>query len=70
MPDVVVIGCLSSFLYKRTKQEGTSSYIIMEGFYKIQRRPFKGSGKPEPLKHNLPGWWSGRTDLEHRLVTE
>ena len=34
----------------------------------IQRAPFEGSGKPEPLKHQLSGWWSRRIDLEHRLV--
>ncbi|WP_411954791.1 Txe/YoeB family addiction module toxin [Cysteiniphilum sp. JM-1] len=25
-------------------------------------------GKPEPLKHNLQGWYSRRIDLTHRLV--
>lgn len=34
----------------------------------IGRSPFKGTGKPEVLKHNLSGWWSRRIDLEHRLV--
>ncbi|MCB1263797.1 MAG: type II toxin-antitoxin system YoeB family toxin [Mycobacterium sp.] len=27
-----------------------------------------GIGKPEPLKGELPGYWSQRTDDEHRLV--
>ena len=34
----------------------------------IQRSPFAGIGKPEPLKHNLSGFWSRRIDDEHRLV--
>ncbi|SDP85215.1 toxin YoeB [Mucilaginibacter sp. OK268] len=34
----------------------------------IERIPYDGSGKPEPLKHNLAGWWSRRINLEHRLV--
>ena len=34
----------------------------------IQRRPFQGLGKPEPLKRNLAGWWSRRITREHRLV--
>ncbi len=34
----------------------------------ISRTPHQGSGKPEPLKHNLAGWWSRRITLEHRLV--
>ncbi|MCK4920037.1 MAG: Txe/YoeB family addiction module toxin [Bacteroidales bacterium] len=34
----------------------------------IQRTPFTGKGKPEPLKYDLSGLWSRRIDLEHRLV--
>jgi len=34
----------------------------------IQRTPFAGTGKPEPLKHEKSGYWSRRIDLEHRLV--
>jgi len=34
----------------------------------IERTPFNGSGKPEPLKYNLTGLWSRRITLEHRLV--
>jgi toxin YoeB len=34
----------------------------------IRRDPFKGLGKPEPLKHALQGWWSRRITGEHRLV--
>jgi toxin YoeB len=33
-----------------------------------QRTPFKGTGKPEPLKGDLKGWWSRRVTLEDRLV--
>lgn len=34
----------------------------------IQRHPFTGLGKPEPLKHHLAGAWSRRITKEHRLV--
>jgi toxin YoeB len=34
----------------------------------IRHDSFKGLGKPEPLKHNLSGWWSRRITREHRLV--
>lgn len=34
----------------------------------IERSPFEGTGKPEPLKHQYSGWWSRRINLEHRLV--
>lgn len=39
----------------------------------IQRTPFEGIGKPEPLKHSLSGYWSRRITDEHRIfykVTE
>lgn len=34
----------------------------------IQRSPFTGLGKPEPLRHELSGYWSRRIDQQHRLV--
>lgn len=34
----------------------------------IERSPFEGAGKPEPLKHQFAGFWSRRIDDEHRLV--
>jgi toxin YoeB len=34
----------------------------------IDRSPFSGIGKPEPLKGNWAGYWSRRIDHEHRLI--
>lgn len=34
----------------------------------IKRTPFEGLGKPEPLRHQLQGYWSRRITREHRLV--
>jgi toxin YoeB len=34
----------------------------------IQRSPFSGIGKPEPLKHGLSGYWSRRINDEHRII--
>jgi toxin YoeB len=33
-----------------------------------RRSPFKGTGKPEPLRGELQGWWSRRITLHDRLV--
>ncbi len=33
-----------------------------------QRTPFTGTGRPEPLKGDLAGWWSRRITLQDRLV--
>ncbi|MBA2746299.1 MAG: Txe/YoeB family addiction module toxin [Flavisolibacter sp.] len=34
----------------------------------IKRNSFQGLGKPEPLKHDLKGFWSRRISGEHRIV--
>ena len=36
----------------------------------IKREPFEGTGKPEPLKYELSGFWSRRISDEHRLIYE
>lgn len=36
----------------------------------IRLDPFRGAGKPEPLKYNLKGKWSRRISKEHRIVYE
>jgi len=41
---------------------------INELIEECRRHPFKGTGKPEPLKENLRGLWSRRITGEHRLV--
>ena len=41
---------------------------ISELIKEVQREPFKGKGKPEPLKGNNKGSWSRRINLEHRLI--
>ena len=33
-----------------------------------RRTPFQGTGRPEPLRGRLSGWWSRRITQEHRLV--
>ena len=34
----------------------------------IERDPYQGIGKPEPLKHGLSGYWSRRINSEHRVI--
>jgi len=41
---------------------------IAELIEEIRRIPFSGKGNPEPLKHNLSGYWSRRITVEHRLI--
>lgn len=41
---------------------------IKELIKSIRQNPFNGIGKPEPLRHDLKGFWSRRINSEHRLV--
>jgi len=41
---------------------------VNELIEECRRTPFKGLGKPEPLKQDLKGWWSRRINGEDRLV--
>lgn len=50
------------------KEDGKILNSINNLIADIKRNPFKGLGKPEPLKHALAGWWSRRISGEHRLV--
>jgi toxin YoeB len=41
---------------------------IKELIKSVRQNPFIGIGKPEPLRHDLKGFWSRRINGEHRLV--
>lgn len=43
-------------------------YKINELIDECLKDPFKGTGKPEPLKGDLTGFWSRRIDRQHRLI--
>jgi toxin YoeB len=34
----------------------------------MMRDPYRGMGKPEPLRHALQGYWSRRITSEHRII--
>ena len=53
--------------YWRKTDEGTMEKIH-DLIKDISREPFKGLGKPEPLRGNLAGFWSRRITGEHRIV--
>jgi toxin YoeB len=50
------------------EQDRKTAIRILKLIREVQRDPFTGIGKPEPLKHELSGCWSRRIDQEHRLV--
>ena len=51
-------------------QNRKTALRIMRLIENIQKTPFEGLGKPEPLKHDLSGLWSRRIDQKHQLVYE
>ncbi len=57
----------SDYLYWQ-KQDRKMVERINKLIRDIQREPFMGIGKPEPLKHALWGFWSRRLTDEHRVV--
>ncbi|MGZ8217605.1 Txe/YoeB family addiction module toxin [Methylomagnum sp.] len=50
------------------REDRKKALRIMKLIQQVQASPFKGIGKPEPLKHDLSGCWSRQIDDEHRLV--
>lgn len=50
------------------QQDRNKALRIVNLIKDVQRDPFKGIGKPEPLRHELKGCWSRRIDQEHRLI--
>lgn len=44
------------------KQDRSKALRIINVIKSVQRDPFKGVEKPEPLKHELKGCWSRRID--------
>jgi toxin YoeB len=55
--------------YVRWQQEDRKMLDKINGLMiECIRHPFTGTGKPEPLRQNLKGFWSRRINREHRLV--
>ena len=55
------------YLYWQTQDKKTLKRIN-QIIKDIQRSPFDGIGKPEPLRGNLSGYWSRRIDEANRIV--
>lgn len=50
------------------KNEPQKAFKVLDIVQDVLRDPFKGIGKPEPLKYLDSDTWSRRIDLEHRVV--
>ncbi len=68
MADIVFSeNAFEEYLYWQTQDKKTLRKInsLLKA---VQRDPFKGDGKPEPLKENMAGKWSRRINEKDRLV--
>ena len=73
MPDNRSLGLDAHFLGDLTHWVEADPRVaerILRLMEDVRRDPFKGIGKPEPLKHLGAGVWSRRITQEHRLVYE
>jgi toxin YoeB len=54
------------------KKAGNKAVLnkILTLLEELKEHPFTGTGKPEPLKHQLTGLWSRRINKEHRIIYE
>ena len=57
----------ADYIYWQTQDKKTLKRINSL-IQDIERNPFEGIGKPEPLKNDLSGYWSRRIDEVNRIV--
>ena len=55
-----------AYWYRQDSKKGDKILDLIADI--LDGEPFRGLGKPEPLKYIAPETWSRRIDLEHRLV--
>ena len=55
------------YLYWQETDPGTLKRIHLL-IKDMMRDPYRGMGKPEPLRHALQGYWSRRITSEHRII--
>lgn len=60
-------GAFRDFTEWKTKDKHLFQKLVRL-ISETSKNPFQGIGKPEPLKHQLQGYWSRRINNEHRLV--
>ncbi|HJG22055.1 MAG TPA: Txe/YoeB family addiction module toxin, partial [Enterococcus durans] len=58
----------NDYLYWYEQENKSNIKKINKLIKDIDRSPFNGLGKPEPLKYDLSGKWSRRITDEHRLI--
>jgi len=55
------------YLYWQTQDRKTLKRVN-ELIKDIERDPYRGKGKPEPLRHEWQGYWSRRINDKDRII--
>lgn len=58
----------ADYLWWQAKAKGKQLDRLNDMIEATRRDPFRGIGKPEPLRGDRSGWWSRRINDEHRMV--
>ncbi|WP_221393979.1 Txe/YoeB family addiction module toxin [Dyadobacter sp. NIV53] len=66
----VIISEVAEKELLKIKKSGDKASILKINniFSELYETPKTGIGKPEPLKFNLTGYWSGRINKKDRLI--
>jgi toxin YoeB len=68
MKDIAFTGKAWSDFIEWSKTDRKIFEKISNLIEETSRTPFEGTGKPEPLRHKLHGYWSRRISEQHRLI--
>lgn len=66
--EIILARQFSLDIERLRKEDIKLTYKVWQLLFDIDKTPFDGIGKPEPLKGNMSGYWSRRIDEKHRLI--
>ena len=68
----IIVKDTAKIDFEKHKKSGNKSMInkITKIIEELRIHPYTGTGKPEPLKHDLKGLWSRRINQKDRLIYE
>ena len=67
---IIELTNLAKEQLQKHKKSGKKANLnkISKIFYDLENNPCVGVGNPEPLKHNLSGFWSHKINLKDRII--
>lgn len=69
MSNIIRLSKVAKKNYDYWKKQDQKTYKKINNLLlSIRETPFEGIGKPEPLKHDLAGFWSRRIDQKNRII--